>query len=147
MPEPNHHMAKVFTKNSLAIEMRKTQILLNNPIHLGFLILYLNKTVIYEFQYGYVKPKYRENAKSCYTDTDSSIIHMKTDDIYKYTAEDVEKSFDTLHFELETLSLKGKIKKVIGLMKVILHTNIMKEFVGLRPKIYNYLIDDGSEDR
>ena len=63
MPEPNHHMAKVFTKNSLAIEMRKNQILLNNPIHLGFLILYLNKTVIYEFRYGYVKPKYRENAK------------------------------------------------------------------------------------
>ena len=92
-------MAKVFTENSLAIEMRKTQILLNNPIHLGFFILYLNKTVIYEFRYGYVKPKYRENAKSCYTDTDSSIIHMKTDDIYEDTAEDVEKRFDTLHFD------------------------------------------------
>ena len=45
---------------------------------------------MYEFWYNYAKPKYDENAKLCYVDTDSFIAHVKTDDIYKDTAEDVE---------------------------------------------------------
>ena len=56
--EPNYHTTKFFTENLLAIEMRKTQILLNKPVYLGLSILDLNKTVMYEFWYDYVKPKY-----------------------------------------------------------------------------------------
>ena len=74
--------------------MRKTQILTNQPVYLGLSILDISKTVIYEFWYDYVTPKYRENAKLCYVDTDSLIVHV-TDDIYKDIAEDVEIRFDT----------------------------------------------------
>ena len=87
--EPNYHTTKFFTENLLAIEMRKTQILMNKPVYLGLSILDLSKTVIYEFWYDYVKPKYGENAKLCYTDTCSFIVHVKTDDIYKDFPEDV----------------------------------------------------------
>ena len=76
--------------------MRKTQILMNKPVYLGLSILDLNKTVMYEFWYDYVKPKYGENAKLCYMDTDSFIVHVKADDTYKDIAEDVETRFDTL---------------------------------------------------
>ena len=64
---------------------------MNKPVYLGLAILDLSKTVIYEFWYDYLKPKYGENAKLCYMDTDSFIVHIKTDDIYKDIAEDIEK--------------------------------------------------------
>ena len=56
---------------------------------------------MYEFWYGYVKPKYGENAKLCYMDTGNFIVQVKTDHIYKDIAEDVETRLCTLRFELE----------------------------------------------
>ena len=58
----------------------------------------------------YVKRKYGENAKLCYMDTDSFIVHVKTDDIYKDIAEDVETRFDTSNFEIDHY-LKEQMKK------------------------------------
>ena len=52
------------------------------------------------FQYDYVKPKYGGKAKLFYTDTGSVIIHVKSDDIYKDIAKDVERRFDTLNYAL-----------------------------------------------
>ena len=72
---------------------------------------------MYEFWYDYVKPKYGENAKLCYMDTDSFIVHVKADDIYKDITEDVETRFDTSNSEADRPLPKGKNKKVIGLMK------------------------------
>ena len=65
MSEPNYHTTKFFTENLLAVEMRKTQILMNNPVCLVLSVLDLSKTVMYEIWYDYVKPKYGENAKLC----------------------------------------------------------------------------------
>ena len=81
--------------------MRKTQILMNKPVYLGLLILDLSKTVMYEFWYDYVKPKYVENVKVCYMDTGTFIVHVKTDGNYKDIAEDVETGFDTSNIELD----------------------------------------------
>ena len=81
--EQNYHTTKFFMDNLLAIEMKKTQILMNKPVYLGLSILDLSKTGMYEFQYDYLKPKYGENLKFYYIDTDSFIVHVKTDDIYK----------------------------------------------------------------
>ena len=75
--------------------MRKTQTIMNKPVYLRLSILDLSKTVKYEFWYGYVKPEYGQNAKLCYMDTDSFIVHVKTDDIYKDIVVDVETRFDT----------------------------------------------------
>ena len=69
---------------------------MNKPIYIDWSILDLSKTAMFEFLNDYVKPKYDENTKLCYMDTDSFIAHVKTDDIYKDIAEDVEKMF-TLH--------------------------------------------------
>ena len=72
---------------------------------------------MYEFWYDYVKLKYGEKAKLCYMDTHSFTVYIKTDDIYRDIAEDVETRFDTSNYELNRPLLKGKIKKVIGFMK------------------------------
>ena len=80
-------------------------------------------------------------------DTDSFIVHVKTDNIYKDVAEDVETIFDTSNFELDKPLPKGKNKKVIGLTKDDLGGKIMVKFVRLRAKIYSYFRVDGSEDK
>ena len=66
---------------------------------------------MYEFWYDYVKPKYGENAKHCYMDTDSLIVPVKTDDIYEDIAEDVETRFNTSNFEIERSLPTGKNQK------------------------------------
>ena len=76
--EPNFHTTKFFRENLLAIEMKKTEICMNKPVYLGLSILELSKILMHEFWYDYVKPKYGENAKLCYMDTDDSfIVHVK----------------------------------------------------------------------
>ena len=99
---------------------------MNKPVYLGSSILDLSKTVMYEFWYDYVKPKYGANAKICYMDTDSFIVHVKTDYIYKNIVQDVETRFGISNFEIDRSLPKGKNKKVIGLMKDELGGQIMK---------------------
>ena len=84
---------------------------------------------MYQFLYDYVKPEYGESAKFCYMDTDSFILHIKTDDIYKDIAEVAEVRFDTLNYEIDRPLTKGKNKKVIRLMKDEIGKKIIKEFV------------------
>ena len=79
-------------------------------------------------------------------DADSFIVYIKTDDILKNIAEDAETRFDISNYELERLPPKGKIKKLIGLMKDELSGKIMTK-IYKKVKIYSYLIDDGSEDK
>ena len=113
---------------------------MNNPVYLGLSILDLSKTVMYEFMYDYIKPKYGGKVKLYYMDTDSFTAHMKTmfDYIYKDIAEDVETRFETSNFELNRPLFKGKNKKVYGLMKNELGGKIIIRFVRLKPKTYIY---------
>ena len=90
---------------------------MKKPIYLGLSILEISKILMYEFWYDYMKPKYGDNVKLCYTDTDSFIMHIKTEDFYKDIADDVEKRFDTSNYEVDRPLPTGKNKKVIGLMK------------------------------
>ena len=112
---------------------------------MGLSILELSKTVTYEFWYDYVKLKNGEKANLCYMDTDSFIVYIKTNDIYKDIAEDIDTGFDTSNYELNRPLPKGKNKKVIGLIKSELVRKIMTEFIGLGAKIYSYLTDNNDE--
>ena len=114
--------------------MRKTQLLKSKPIYLGLSILDLSKTVMYKLYSDYVKPKYGENAKLCYMNPESFIVHIRTEDTYKDIVENVETRFNSSDFELQKLLPQRKNKKVIGLIKDELAGEIMKEFVGLREK-------------
>ena len=102
---------------------------------------------MYKFWYDYVKTKYGQNTKFYYMDTENFIAQVKTDDIYKDIAKDVETRFDTSNFELNRPLPKGKNKKVVGLMKHELGGEIMKEFSGLRAKIYSYLKGKNNKDK
>ena len=126
-------------KKFISNRNEKTVIRANKPIYLGLAILALSKMKMYEYWYDDMKPKYK--VKLCYMDTDSFIMHVKTEDFYKDIANDVEKNYDTSNYTVESPLPIGKNKKVIGLMKDELGGKIMEEFVGLRPKCYSYLMD------
>ena len=80
---------------------------------------------MHEFWYDYVKPKYGDKAKFCYMDTDSFIAYIKTDDLYKVIAGDVETRFDTSGDELDRSLPKTKNETVFGSMKDELGEKIM----------------------
>ena len=69
--EPNYNTTKWFSEALLAIEMKKIKVKMNKPVYLGLLILEISKTLMYEFWYDCIKPKYQNNAKLHYMDTDS----------------------------------------------------------------------------
>ena len=102
---------------------------------------------MYEFWCDYMKPKYNDNFRLCYMDTDSFIMNIKTNDFYKDISDDVDNRFDTSSYEVKRPLLMGKIKKVIGLMKDELGGELITKFFTLRPKTYSYLTDDSEEDK
>ena len=145
--ELNYHTMNYVSEDLSIIEMKRTKVKMNKPIYLGLSILEISKILMYEFWYDYMKPKYGNNVKLCYMDTDSFIMSIKTKDFYKDIANDVEKRFVTSNYEVDRPLPTGKNKKVIGLMKDELGGKVITEFVALRPKTYSYLTDDYKEDK
>ena len=116
--EPNYHTINLISEDLSIIEMKKTKVKMNKPIYLGLSILEISKILLmYECWYNYMKPKYDNNIKLCYMDTDSFIMNIKTSDFYKDIANDVENRFDTSNYEVNRPLPMGRNKKVIGLMK------------------------------
>ena len=113
--EPNYHTINLISEDLSIIEMKKTKVKMNKPISLGLSILEISKTLMYKFWNDYMKPKYGNDVKLCYMDTDSFVMNIKTNDFYKDIANDVERRFDTLNYEVNRPLPTGKNKKVIGL--------------------------------
>ena len=109
--EPNYHTMNYISKDLSIIEMKKTRIKMNKPIYLGLSILDISKILLYEFWYDYMKPKYSNDVKLCYMDTDSFVMNIKTEDFYKDIANDFEKRFDTSNYEVDRPLPTGKNKK------------------------------------
>ena len=147
--EPNYHTTKHFSDNLLAIEMKKTKVKMNKPVYLGMSILDISKTLMYEFWYDYVKPKYKDKAKLCYMDTDSFVINIFTEDFFEDINNDVERWFDTSNYdENDKRPLQiGVNEKVIGMFKDEIGGKIMEEFCALRAKTYTHLTEDDSEHK
>ena len=150
--EPNYHLAlmhlsKCISKELMIMEMRKVEVKMNKPINLGQAISDISKTLIYEFWYDYVKPKYEDEVRLCYIDTDSFVMYIKTEDFYKAIASDVERWFDTSNYdEKDERPLPiGKNKTLIGKFKDELGMKIMTEFCALRAKTYSCRLDDDTE--
>ena len=110
-------------------------------------ILDVSKTLMYEFWYDYVKPKYNKKAKLCYINTDSFVINIFTEDVFEDINNDVQRWFDTSDYDkndkrpLQT----GMNKKVTRVFKDELGGKIVKEFCALRANSYAYLMDDDSK--
>ena len=139
--EPNYHTTKYFSENLLAIEMKKTKVKKNKPVYHGMALLDNSKKRLYGFWYDYIKPRYRDIVKLCYTDTNDFIIYIKTEDFYENIAGHVERLLDTFDYDENKTSKRplpiGKNKKLTCHFKDVLGGKIKKEFWGLRIKHMN----------
>ena len=113
----NFNRVNISSENFIAAHMRKTCVKLIKPIYLGQVILDLSKTLMYEFHYDYIKPKYGNNAQLLFTDTDSLCYNIKTDNFYKDIKEDTGKWFDTSNYCKEHPLYNNKNKMVLDKMK------------------------------
>ena len=147
--KPNYETQKRFNENLVSVHMKKTSLTMNKPVYLGMCILELSKTIMYDFHYKYIKPKYGDNAKLLFTDTDSFLYEIKTDDFYKDISGDVRDRFDTSDYPENHPSgiPTGINKKVLGMFKDEVAGKIITEFVGLRAKLYSFKMEDGKENK
>ena len=144
--EPNYHSHKNFSKHLMAIEIKKTRVKMAKPLYLGMSVLDISKVLMYEFRYDYINTKYEDRVKLCYTDTDSFIIFIKTEDFFEDISNDIERWFDRSNYnENDKRPLPiGKNKKAPGLFKDDLGRKIVTNVVAVRPKTCAYLMDDGA---
>ena len=80
--KPNFNHCNIFSKDLVAIHIKKTKLVFNKPVYLGMCILDLSKTLMYDFHYNYIKQKYGDKAKLLFTDTDSLMYEIQTEDFY-----------------------------------------------------------------
>ena len=120
-------MHEIFSDYLMAIEIKKTRVKATERLYLGMSILDISKILMYKFWYDYISSKYGGKAKLCYTDTDSFIIYIKTEDFFEDISNDVERWFDTFNYDKNDKRplLIGKNKKVPGLFKVELGGKII----------------------
>ena len=147
--KPDFRSYKIFNENLISVHMKKTSLRMNKPVYLGMCILDLSKIIMYEFHYNHIKEKYGDKAKLLFTDTDSLMYEIETEDFYKDISGDVKDWFDTSDYPENHPSgiPTGINKKVLGMMKDEAAGNIITEFVGLRSKLYIYKMDEGEESK
>ena len=124
--------------------MKKTEVYFNKPKYVGQAILNMSKTLMFDFHYNYIKSKYGDKSELLFTDTDSLVYEIETEDFYHDIASDVRKRFDTSDYpgQHESGIKKGVNKKVIGKFKDEGAGTQITHFAGLKAKLYNYRIED-----
>ena len=143
--KPTCVSSKIFNENLVAVHKVKEVLTLNRPAYVGMCILELSKTLMCDFHYNIIKPLYGENAKLLFTDTDSLMYEIATEDVYKdlYNSSKTD-LFDNSDYPVESEYYFKDNKKVIGKMKDEASGVPITEFVGLKSKMYSYMKENES---
>ena len=131
----------LFSNDLAGVDMRKTKLALDKPVYTGMTILDNREILMYDFFYNNLKKQYGSKCKLLYTDTDSLLLEIETDDVYK----DMEANkhlFDTSDNPKEHPLYSSANKKVLGKMKDECAGTPIAECVCLRPKLYFILKAD-----
>ena len=145
--KPNFDRVTIFDEHLVAVHMKKTEVYFNKPIYVGQAILDLSKTLMFDFHYNYIRKKYGNKAELLFTDTDSLMYLIQTEDFYLDINKDVKKKFDTSDYvDNHPSGIKtGVNKKVIGKFKDEAAGRQIAHFVGLRPKLYTFKVEKKKE--
>ena len=139
---------KKINNDLLSVEMRKTSLVFDKPIYVGFSILDLSKYLMYEFHYDVMVKRYKNKIELLYQDTDSLTYEIETDDIYKDMSENGFKEyFDFSDYPKNHPLYDETNKKVIGKFKDELKGSIMTQMVALKPKQHVYRTEDNEENK
>jgi hypothetical protein len=140
---PSFARQKIFDNDLAALHMYKSKLYINRPAYVGMSILDLSKLLMYDFYYNQMKKQYGNKVSLLYTDTDSLLLHIKTDDVYKDIAQHID-LYDTSDYPKDHYLHSDVNKKVIGKMKDEVAGKPIIEYVGLRPKMYSILKENGN---
>ncbi|XP_065196465.1 uncharacterized protein LOC135827957 [Sycon ciliatum] len=143
--KPSYIRSVAFENDLIAIEFAKTKVTLNKPIYVGTAILDLSKHLMYSFYYEVLLPRYGQNVRLLYTDTDSLIVHIQTDDLYTDMSNNIT-AYDTSNYSPSHHLYSTVNKKVVGKFKDELGGKPIKEFIGLRSKMYAYRCEDNDDN-
>ena len=143
---PRFQRTQIINDNLVSVKCLTTSVILNKPIYIGFCILDLSKTLMYEFHYDVIRSKYGSKAKLCFTDTDSLLYWIQTNDIYSDMLFQSD-CYDTSDYPVQHPLHSTKNKKVLGKMKDEMAGIAISEFVGLRAKMYSLRTSAGIEKK
>ena len=135
--QPNFQHAYEISNKLCLVESKPIKIIFNKPIYLGACILETSKLHMYQFWYDHLKNKYNNKVELIYTDTDSLIIQVETDDIYKDMFED-KNLYDFSEYPKDHHNYDTTNKKVLGTFKDEMKSKIITEFIGLKSKMYSF---------
>ena len=149
---PSFDRFAIFGNDMAGIDMHKTRLVLNKPVYTGMTILENSKILMYDFFYNHLKARYGNNCELIYTDTDSLLLNIQTEDVYKDIKEDLF-LYDTSNYPKDHPLHDARNKKVLGKMKDECEGDVTEEVVAVRPKIYSvnkvgqkkYKEDEGCE--
>ena len=135
--QPNFQKMYQISNRFAIVESRPIKTVFNKPIYLDSVILETSKLHMYEFWYDYLKEKYNDKIQLIYTDTDSFVIEVETDDIYKDMYEDSH-LYDFSDYPKDHPNYNEVNKKVYDIFKDDLNGKILTEFTADKPKMYSY---------
>ena len=147
--KPNFDRATIFDETLVAIHKKKTEVYFNKPIFVGQAILDISKILMFEFHYKYIKKEFGDKAELLFTDTDSLVYLIQTDDVYKDIEKDIAAKFDTSNFYKNHPSgiKTGLNEKELSFFKFELGGNLITIFIGLRPKLYAFKVEKRYEEK
>ena len=137
---PTYVSHKIFHENLVAVHYKQKKLLMDKPLYVGMSILELSKLLMYDFHYNYILPKYPD-AKLLFTDTDYLCYHIRTEDIYSGFFADRE-LFDNSDYPSDSKFYFSENKKVIGKFKDETAGVPIREFIGLKSKMYSLSLDN-----
>lgn len=140
--KPNFQSFIILDENKSLIQMRNQHVKLNRPIFLGFACLELSKLLMYEAYYDKFKPHYGDRISINYMDTDSFLLEIETEDIYEDLKEYFHDTMDMSVYPVTSPFHDVTNFKVIGKFADELPNTYIREFIGLKPKLYSILFDD-----
>ena len=142
---PSYARANIFDDNLAAIQMHKSRLVLNRPVYdVGMCVLDLSKHLMYDFYYNQLKKQYGERCQLLYTDTDSLLLEIQTENVYEDMGGSASAHlYDTSNYPKDHPQYSVVNEKVVGKMKDECAGRLIAEYVGLRPKMYSILEASG----
>ena len=136
--KPTFQSVNFLSPERALVTYNKSSVLADSPIYVGFSILDHAKLLMYKFWYDVLMNNYGDRVEYVYSDTDSFIINIQTEDIEKEIKGHLAPHLDLSNFPPTHHLYSNLHKGELGRLKIETQHNHITEFVGLKPKMYSY---------
>ena len=146
LSHPTFKRRTIFNDNLVAVHRHKKEIVFDKPIINGMIILELSKNLMYDFYYNVLQKRYGDNVKLLMTDTDSLVVEIETEDVYK-DMYNMKEHFDFSEYPKNHPCYNTENQAVVGKFKDEMKSKIISEFIGLKPKSYCLTIEGENKEK